>query len=194
MVSKGPVPQPPGPQRSGGRTRAVFLVSRGTAARRGKKVGHGRCGVPEQRSGLLTDGAFREAVLAWPATGKRRMARPSATKKHRRVRISRYRTVGSSRIAPIDDRSVASDRQLAEAAATPTRIARQVRQPPSIPRRPASAVPAPRPAAPAGAMKSNPIRSRIFAEVVRENSHRPVRWSPMPVSSPIASAAPHPYP
>src|SRR3546814_14131317 len=55
MVSKGPVPQPPGPQRSGGRTRAVFLVSRGTAARRGKKVGHGRCGVPDQRSGLLTE-------------------------------------------------------------------------------------------------------------------------------------------
>src|SRR3546814_4618692 len=84
---------------------SVFLVSRGTAARRGKKVGQGRCGVPDQRSGLLTDGAFREAVLVRPATGKRRMARPSATKKHRRARILRYRTAGSSRLAPIDDRS-----------------------------------------------------------------------------------------
>src|SRR3546814_303681 len=63
VVSKGPVPQPSGPQRSGGRPWSVFLVSRGTAARRGKKVGQGRCGVPDQRSGLLTDGAFREAVL-----------------------------------------------------------------------------------------------------------------------------------
>src|SRR3546814_6317367 len=71
VVSKGPVPQPSGPQRSGGRPWSVFLVSRGAAARRGKKVGQGRCGVPDQRSGLLTDGAFREAVLVRPATGKR---------------------------------------------------------------------------------------------------------------------------
>lgn len=31
-------------------------------------------------SGLLTDGAFREAVLVWPVTGKRGMAGSPATK------------------------------------------------------------------------------------------------------------------
>src|SRR3546814_19592565 len=84
VVSKGPVPQPSGPQRSGGRPWSVFLVSRGTAARRGKKVGQGRCGVPDQRSGLLTDGSFRGDVLVRPATGNRKMAQPPATTKPRR--------------------------------------------------------------------------------------------------------------
>src|SRR3546814_2733787 len=107
---------------------SVFLVSRGTAARRGKKVGQGRCGVPDQRSGLLTDGAFREAVLVRPATGKRRMARPSETKKHRRVRILRYPTGGSYRIAPRRDRPAARDGQHSQAAATPTRNPRTGRQ------------------------------------------------------------------
>src|SRR3546814_15256425 len=125
VVSKGPVPQPSGPQRSGGRPWSVFLVSRGTAARRGKKVGQGRCGVPDQRSGLLTDGAFREAVLVRPATGERRMARLSATKTQRRVRLLRYSTVGHARIAPILGPSPARDRHHPQAPATPTRNTRQ---------------------------------------------------------------------